>query len=228
MDPKVVEQFICLSLNPDSGRYTVLGNYLTYGITGAMLMDLALNEKIKIKDRYILEGDDRSRPGISSYDRMLEKIIDSNRSRTIKKWVQKSGRRSSWYRKEVQKYLVEKGILRQESKRFIGIPYKLHYPAKPGYRKTLIKRYKEIILYGKEPEEHEIMVLGLIYACKMHKVLSGIGPERRKIRKKLVELIKDNAFAKDISKTIIEMQAAITASIAATAAVSAATSSASG
>jgi len=130
MDPKVVEQFICLSLNPDSGRYTVLGNYLTYGITGAMLMDLALNEKIKIKDRYILEGDDRSRPGISSYDRMLEKIIDSNRSRTIKKWVQKSGRRSSWYRKEVQKYLVEKGILRQESKRFIGIPYKLHYPAK--------------------------------------------------------------------------------------------------
>jgi len=124
----------------------------------------------------------------------------------------------------MQKYFVKKGILKEEKRRFIGIPYRLHYVARPGFRRNIIDRYKEVILYNKQPEEHEIMVLGLMYACKMHKVISKGGPERRKIRKKIVEIIKDNAFATEINKTIMEMQAAITASIAATAAMSAATS----
>lgn len=47
------------------------------------------------------------------------------------------------------------------------------------------------------------------------------GPERRKIRKRLVEIIKDNEFASGINKAIMEIQAAITASIATTAAMSA-------
>ncbi|MFO7756680.1 MAG: GPP34 family phosphoprotein [Bacteroidales bacterium] len=225
MDHKVTEHFISLALNPKSGRYLVLGNFLRYGVIGAILMDLSLANKISLEGHKIKAGNDISTTGIKPYDRIIEIISESGREKNLKKWLQKLNRRSGSYRREIQKYFVREGILREEKKKFIGIPYRLHYPARPGFRKNLISRYKEIILYNKKPEDYEIMLLGLMYACKMHKVLSGGGPERRKIRKKLVEINKENIFASDINKAIMEMQAAITASIAATAAVSAATAS---
>ncbi|MEA1885775.1 MAG: GPP34 family phosphoprotein [Bacteroidota bacterium] len=228
MDHKVTEQFISLSLNPSTGRYLVLGNYLTYGIVGAIMMDLALAGKIALEDHVIIEGKDTSSTGIPAHDRMMRTISGSTKRRNVKKWVRKLGNRSAWYRKELQKYFVKKGILRVQHKRFIGIPYKLHYVATPGLRKNLINRYKEIILYNKKPEDHEIMVLGLMYACKMHKIIAKGGAERRKVRKNLIEIIKDNAFAADINKVIMEIQVAITASVAATVAVSPAASSSGG
>ncbi len=221
MEQKVTEQFISLSLNPDTGRYLVLGNYLTYGLVGAILMDLSLERKISIEDHIIIAAKDSSPTGNTASDRMFKTIAESSRQRNIKIWVRRLGNKSARYRKEMQKYFVRNGILKVENKRFIGISYKLHYIARPGFRINLINRYKEIILYNKIPEEHEMMVLGLIYACKMHKVISKGGPERRNVRKKLVEIIRSNAFATDISKAIMEIQTEITASIAATAAMSA-------
>ncbi|HCC70419.1 MAG TPA: hypothetical protein DEQ09_04620 [Bacteroidales bacterium] len=225
MNHKVTEHFISLSLNPDSGRYVILGNYLTYGIVGAIMMDLSLAGKIKIENNIIIAVKDTGSTGIPAFDRMMKTISEAGKQKTIKKWVRKLGNRSAWYRKEMQKYLVNSGALKVERKKFIGISYTLHYPAKPGARKNLIHRYKEIILYNKQPEDYEIMMLGLMFSCKMHKVIVGGGPERRKIRKKIVEIIRDEPFATDINKAIIEMQAAISAGIAATAALSAATSS---
>ncbi len=224
MSHKVTEDFICLALNPESGRYMVLGNYLTYGVVGAVLMDLSLSGKIVLEGHNIIPGRDVSLTGIPAYDRMMNNIIGSGKVRTLTKWIRKQGNKSAWYRKELQKYFVRQGILKVERKRFLGISYSLHYPARPGLRKNLINRYKEIIMYNRSPEEHEIMVLGLIFACKMHRLLSVGGPERRDMRKKLVEIIRDNKYASDINKAILETQSAITASIAASAAASAATS----
>lgn len=202
----------------------VLGNYLSYGIIGAILMDLSLAGKIKIEDHRVICDKSGSTTGITAYDRMLRQISGSAKPKKLVKWVRRFGNRSAWYRKEMQKHFVKQGILKVERKRFIGIPYVLHYVAKPGYRKNLINRYRDIILYKKVPEEHELMLMGLMFACKMHKLLSNVGPERRKIRKRLLAMVKDNPFARDINMTIIEMQAAITGAIAATAAMSAATS----
>ena len=222
MDHKVTEHFITLSLNPDSGRYLVLGNYLTYGIIGAILMDLSLAGKINIDNQIIKAEKDNKPTGITAYDRMLRTISDSSRERSVKTWVRRLGQKSPWYRKEMQKYLVNKGILRVEKKRFIGIPYRLHYPARPGIRKNLINRYKEVILYNKPGEDHETMMLGLMLACRMHRVIAKGGPQRRKLRKKLVEIIRNNVSETEISNAIIEIREAITSAVSTTAAISSA------
>lgn len=211
----MTEHFIMLALNPESGRYMVLGNYLSYGITGALLMDLSLAGKISLGGHKIIAGNELSLTGIKPYDRIINRLSEAGGEKKLKRYLQKLSRRSALYRKEMQKYFVKKGILREERKRFIGIPYRLHYPARTDQRNMLIGRYRDIILDDKVPQDHELMMMGLMYACKMHKVMSGIGPERRKIRKKLVEINKDNIFASDINKAILEMQAAITAGMAA-------------
>ena len=227
MNTEVSRQFIILSLNPDTGRYMVLGNYLTYGIIGSMFMDMALEERITIYNSKMNAASSTEPAGLITHDRILEKLRATSKTRTVKRWLQSFGSRSAWYRKELQKHFVDNGILKEMRRRFIGIPYKLYFPAVRGERQKLIRRYKDILLFGKKPDETELMVLGLIYACRMHRILADKGPDRRKIRKAVVKQIKDNPVASEINKAIIEMQMAITASIAAASAASAASSASS-
>ena len=214
MDHKVTEHFISLSLNPATGRYLVPGNFLSYGITGAMLMDLALAGKTGIKDHNLILTRDSSPAGIVPYDRMIRKISAAGRKKTVKKWLQVFNRRSSLYRREMQKYLEAQGILRTEKKMFIGIPYKLNYLRKAELKNELITRYRDIILHDKPPADHEIMMMGLLFACKMHKILSGPGPERRQIRKKLVEINNNGPYSSLTDRSVTEMQKALTFSVA--------------
>lgn len=220
MDYRVSEQFICLSLKPETGRYMVLGNYLSFGVLGAIMMDLILSEHLIIRDHVLSLGKNTGMTGNPAHDKILSKILESKKQRSVKRWLKTFGPRAAWYRKKIQRYFVANGILKVERKRFIGIPYLLHYVSAAGRHQKLVNKYKDIILNNEKPEESELMVMGLIYACKMHRALSDNGPERRKIRKALVKIIKENPLASDINKAIIEMQAAITASIAAVSAAS--------
>ncbi len=225
MDKKVTEYFFVLALNAETGYYRVNGNYLTYGVLGAMLMDLALNEKIELdgKDIRIKEG---KITGLPVYDKMLETLQLSKKQRSIRYWLRKFAFRATWYRKEMQKMLVANGTLKEERKRFLGIPYSIFFPANQSATDRLILRMKDIILYNKQPEEHELMFLGLAYACRMHRSMAREAHERKQIRKALVKYIKENPVASGVSKTIMEMQAAITASVSAAVIASSASSAA--
>ena len=224
MNRKVTEYFFTLALNAETGYYRVSGNYLSYGVIGAMLMDLALNNRIEL-DGKSLKIKDSSISGIPAYDKMLEAISTSPKERAIRHWLRKFAFKASWYRKEMQKLLVNNGILKMERRRFIGIPYSLYFPASISDTDRLKYRLKDIVLYNKQAEEHELMFLGLAYACRMHRSMAKESHERRLIRKALVKYIKDNPLASGVSKTIIEMQVAITASVSAAVIASSSSSS---
>jgi Golgi phosphoprotein 3 len=214
MNKKVTEYFFVLALNADTGYYRVSGNYLSYGVLGAMLMDLALNDKIDLDGKFV-RLKDASITGLPVYDKMLDSIRASSKSRTIKYWLRKFVFKASWYRKELQKLLVNNATLKQEQKRFIGIPYSIYFPANIPDTDRLVYRLKDILLYNKVAEEHELMFLGLAYACRMHRSMAKESQERRRIRKALVIYIKENPVASDVRKSIQEIHAAITASISA-------------
>ncbi|HUS87074.1 MAG TPA: GPP34 family phosphoprotein [Bacteroidales bacterium] len=216
MDCKVSENFISLALNPKSGSFMIFGNYLTYGILGSILMDLAIGNKINISDRRILVNQDSGISGIRTHDRMMELLSKSSRPVKISNWLRKLSFTAGWYRREMMKMLVDNGRLKRVGKRFLFIPCNLHYVSDISRYKKLILRFKDIILYGKKPDEAEIMTLGLIFACKLHRVLATESTERQKVRRSLKKLIRDNPVASDVNKTIMEMQAAITESITAT------------
>lgn len=226
MEKKVTEDFFMLALNPKTGYYRVSGNYLTYGLLGAMVMDLALSEFIELDGKNIILKK-RGVSGVNSFDTMMEMISASSREKSLRLWLRKFSVKAHRFRKDLQQHFVNNGILKMERRRFLLIPYSLYRQSDPSRLMRLTLRLKEIILYNKAPEEHELMFLGLIYACRMHRTLADTSEERRKIRKSLVKYMKDNPYAADISKTIMEMQAVITASISAAVIASSAASSSS-
>lgn len=215
MEKKVSEYFLSLALNPNTGYFRVTGNYFTYGIIGALLMDLALNGNIELDGKMLKVKQGTGLTGMEVYDRALETFKASSKERSIRYWLRKLSYRSVWYRKELVKLHTKNRVLREERKRFLGIPYYLRYPADRVKTKKLAIRFKEIVIYNRQPDEAELMFIGLLYACKMHRVIADVSSERKKVRKALVKYIRENPAASGVSKTISEMQAAITASIAA-------------
>lgn len=224
MNQTVSENFIILALNPQSGNYMLMGNYLNYGFLGAVMMDLALGGRVVLDGNRMSADAAKGITGMEVHDRMYNLMLKSGSSRRITSWIRRLGMNSGWYLREMRNSLVNNGVLRREQKRFLLIPYSLHYMNEPDRRIKLIYRLKEIILYKKSPTAEEAMLLGLIHACKLHKALSDEREERRNIRKGLVRFMKDSPVASGISQAIREIQMAISASIAASVA---ATSSAS-
>lgn len=214
MDKKVTEDFFTLAINPKNGYYRVSGNYLTYGILGAILMDLALAGAIELDGKnVIVKG--RHISGIPAFDKVLDLLVSSSRVRSIRAWLRRLSVKAFSYRKEMQKTLVSNGVLKRERKRFLLIPYSLYFPTDPIRVSKLTLRLKEILLYNKEPLEHEVMFLGLVFACRMHRNLANSSHERQIIRKALKKYFTDNPYASGVSQSIMEMQAAITASVSA-------------
>jgi len=224
MNQKVSENFIILALNPKSGNYMVIGNYLNYGLLGAVMMDLALGGRISIEGKKISPDPSKGITGITVHDRMYEQFLKSPSPKKISAWIRRLSFNARWYLREMRNFLVNNGTLRKERKRFLFIPYSLHYVSDINRRMKLVLRLKEIILYSREPDEAESMLLGLIYACKLHRALSDNYEERRNIRKRLVKYMKESPVASGVNQSVMEIQAAISASIAASVAATSAAS----
>lgn len=214
MDSKVTEDFIILSLNPKSGSYMIFGNYLNFGILGAVMMDLALGGRIIFEGKKMSANLQRGITGMVVHDRMYELMSKASSPRRITTWIKRLSFNSRWYLIQTRNNLVDRAVLRKERRRFLFIPYSLHFPADPDRRKRLIIRLKDILLYNKTPEDNEMMLLGLIYSCRLHRALSDDYNERRDIRKRLVKMIKERPVS-GISSSIREMQIAISLAIAA-------------
>ena len=224
MDTKVSENFIILALNPRSGNYMIYGNYLNYGFLGAVLMDLALAGRIRIIDGRMSAVEEKGITGVHVHDRMYERLIKSRKPLKISFWIRRLAFNSGWYVREMRNLMVGNGVLKQERRRFLMIPYKLHYVADMGRRRKLIMRIKEILLYNKPPEDDEAMLLGIIYASKLHRALSDDRDERRKIRKALVSFMKESHMSPGIDTMVREIQLAISSAIAAAVVASSGTS----
>ncbi len=215
MEARVSENFIVLTLNPRSGNFMIFGNYLKYGMIGAILMDLVLAKKITVNGHRISATEGASITGIEPHDKILGLIAKAGRPLRIRSLLGRISIRSGWYVREFRNILIEQGIVRAEHKRFMFISYKLHYLTDPGRRTRLIYRLRDILLYNKIPDEAEIMTLGLSFACKLHRGFSDDHTERRSLRQSLKNFARQDVIASDINRTIMEVQAAITASITA-------------
>jgi len=82
-------------------------------------------------------------------------------------------------------------------------------------RNRLIRQLRECILFHKELNNENTVLLGLVEACRMHKILSSDREELKTIRKELKAIIKESPIAETVGETIKQVQIAIISSVAA-------------
>ncbi len=215
MEIRLTEKFLLIAQNPEKGRFLINSIQLNYGIIGAILMEMTFDNRISIeKDKLLLKSFKNSKdPVISEITSTIKK---SDKPRKLKYWVSRLEKRARKYKWIFLEKMQKERLVRIEQKKFLGfISYRQCYLINKKIRDDISKQLKEAILYKKDLNNENIVLLGLVEACGMHKTIASDRQELKVIKKKLKVILKEEPIAQAVGKTIAEMQAAITGVLAA-------------
>ena len=207
------EKFVMIAHHPERGRFMVSQMYIQYGIAGAILLDMTLENNFDIKDgKLLLKTGRQADKTVSGL--VASMISGSGKSRKPGYWVRRIAGRYNRYLRQILKEMEQKRLVRLEDRKFLGlIPYQKSFLIESYTRSNLIRQLKSSILVYKGASEENMALAGLVEACRMQRILSSDRGELRTIKTQLKKIVKESPVSDAVGKTIREVQTAIMASI---------------
>lgn len=194
---------------------------LTYGLAAAGVVELLFAGRLRIEEKQRLAVVDGSPTGDELLDEMLARIQESGKPRSMKDWIRGFGSgKVRKLRDRAAARLVERGLVREESGRHLGIFPWRHYPTMDGGQKLKsVERVRAVVLGEADPDARTMVLIGLLSACKL--LERQFSKDEWKLVKPRVKELSKGEFAGKAVKEVVD------ANIAAMAAISAAATAAS-
>jgi hypothetical protein len=194
----LAEDLLLLALDDENGTVSwQRANALPAGLGGALLMDLALQERITSVDNKILVADP-SLTGDALLDAALATIRDARRPRNAKHWVEKLGGPKG-LRDELARRLVARGILREQEHTFLWVFHGQRFPTSdPGPESSLRGRLRDVVLTGAAPDTRTVLLLSLVNACDLAKGIFARA-DRKQVKRRIKELVEGEQLGKAVS-----------------------------
>jgi len=213
------QKLYLLGIHPQKGgiigaSYTAMN----YVLVGSLLLELYQNKNITFDNKRVVVVDLKSNNDL--YKFLLTKIGKSKRTLKISTWIQKFQYSLKYIRREVQKGLADKRIIRMQDKQFLFFKWKKPVLLNKQIAFKLISEIEKQVFGGTVSEE-EIILLSFL---KPAGLLSRIFPERikrKKANRKLKQIMVENQVSTAVADAISAAQA-----VAASVAITAATTSA--
>ena len=165
MPLRFAEEIILLLLNDDDGRFARVPSWsMDYALAGAVLMDLALENRIDTDlERLVLV--DSSPLDDTLLDPTLADIA-AGEERNARYWVEHTANRAAEIREEALNRLVDGGILERKDDRFLWVFQSRRYPMVDGKEEREVRLRLMSILFSDEiPDPRDIVLLSLTDAC---------------------------------------------------------------
>ncbi|MBO3116970.1 GPP34 family phosphoprotein [Winogradskyella sp. DF17] len=227
IDLNLADKMLLLALDDEKGTFVSGPFALTYGLAGAILLELSLKESIKIVNKKVVVNSSERLDDVL-LERYLELLRTSKKERSLKYWIEKLGNKERAIKKEILDKLILKGILVKREQKFLWVFNNDKFPtvnAKPEH--VLRKRLYELIESNTKPTLEELMLISLIDTCDLNKTVYGKDRAKR-CKDNIKRVIADAKNSLVISTTIKEVHDVIltmlvvvmTSSIAATTAAS--------
>lgn len=198
MELNLTQKFLLLALHPEKPRYIISETALNAGLIGAILLDLTAEEKIELVQKRIKVS--RSLSSLSpTHKWVLEKIAHARKERKTKTWIGLLSQKSRQFRHLILEDLSKKRLVTIEHKRFLFIPYIKAALRRKDVQKEIITDLKQILSASKPINVEYSSLLGLIDACKMHKILASDKAEIKKIKQQLKAFMADNTIMGDVN-----------------------------
>ena len=210
----ITEDLVLLLLHPEQGRALVDGTSLDRVIGGALLLDLAERERLTADGtgaKARLSVSDPAPTGDALLDEALSRIA-GNPVRA-QKAVERLARRT---RVPVLERLVERGLVRRESSRVLGlIPVTTWPPADRGPADELRARVAAVLRDGQRPDPRTALLVSLLHAVKAeHKVVDG---PRRQLRARAAEVAEGDWAGDAVRKAVQAVQTSVVTAVTASA-----------
>lgn len=170
--PTLPEELLLLALDPVHGRPYCRGRFLAYGIAGAVLAELELQGRTaQERGRVVVVNPlDPPDPLLAVF---LRSLPPPGKSRfgsgvSARGWVRQAGRRAEGLYLEA---LVERGVLRRETRRFLGLfPYHRH-PAGSDSPAEQVRQGFEASRAAGYPDRRSRLLAGLAAAVELPSVV---------------------------------------------------------
>lgn len=205
------ERLFLLTIDDEKGKVVPFASdRLNYGLVGAVLAELMLDNKIAMQEKNLVVVDDTPTDD-PLLDEVLSRLTKSKRLRRPEHWINSLASRK--LKQAVVERLVSHKVILEQEKRFLWvIPYQV-YPQLDASAKYWVKqRLRDIVLAGEKPEPDQVVLLSLLKACDFLDLV--FTREERKAASKIVKsLIKGDVFGEAVAKVIADIDAAVAAAV---------------
>lgn len=170
--PTLPEELLLLALDPVRGKPYSRNSFLEYGVAGAVLAERELQGRVtEERGRVVVVNPlDPPDPLLAVF---LRSLPPPGKSRfgagaSAQRWVRRSGRRAEGLYLDA---MVERGVLRRETRRFLGLlPYHRH-PAGPASPAEQVRQSFEASRAAGHPDRRGRLLAALAAAVELPSVV---------------------------------------------------------
>ncbi|WP_339697665.1 GPP34 family phosphoprotein [uncultured Roseivirga sp.] len=208
MQLNLIEEFLLIALDDEKGQFVIDSTHLYFGFAGAILLEMALREKIDVSgDKLKLIHDEYE------VEMVINKVIDqikSSKPLKLKKWIEVLSKQAKELKEDTLLGLQNKGILRKEEHKILWIIPNNKYPTNDITPENKVRQHlSDVMLRGAKSETRDIMLLSLIDVSDLTKEAFRNKEEYKVVKKKIKEVTQDIKISQSVNKSIREIQAAI-------------------
>ena len=213
----LAEELLLLALDDETGKLAGSGSRLDCALAGAVLCDLVLCERVAIVgDRVALRADGLT--GEPANDRVLVAIARREKPRAPEDWVRRLARD---VRKDVIERLQERGLVRAERRRILGVLPAARYPeSDPGAEDAARARIRSVLVDGADAEPRTAALIAIALAAGIGRTLVADRPWKE-IEPRARAIAAGDWAGAAVGRAIASVKAAVAAAtVAATSAAS--------
>jgi hypothetical protein len=212
----LAEELLLLALDDDTGKVVV--TELDKGLAGAVLIELALRERIRVaeKGETVRAGRLVLKPGAAPGHPVLDDALRLLSAREGRKPKDVLGPLAKGLRARLTGSLVDAGVLRREMRKVLGFFPTERLPARDATHETTVRERIAAALAGAEPDERTAALVALLSALNAVTTVLDVR-DRRAARRRAKEIAEGQWAATAVRKAVQEVYAATAAAASAAA-----------
>ena len=208
----IAEEALLLMLHDSDGTFIKVPDWtMRYALSGAVLMDLALKDRIDT-DLESLSIVDSTPTGDSLLDGLLSYIAQEPESQSTRFWIERTAVHADAIRDVALERLVSRGILQREEHKFLWVFKSRRYPISDGTAEMEVKlRIAEVLFTDTIPDPRDIVLICLTHATG---ILSSIfsRSQLRQVESRIDQVRRLDLIGQAIAKAIWDIEASIAVS----------------
>ncbi len=200
------EELFILTIDEEDGSLLpACAERLGYGLSGALLAELALQGKLSVGESHRVAAMDAEPTGDALLDETLELIRAAEQPRKVGYWVRHLNSDAKRNRQRLIERLVSAGVLQQDDNQLLWSNLNQdHVSAKFALK----QRLRQAMLTNAEPTLRDLALLSLARGCKMLNLIFT-KDERKLVRRRIYELLVEKALKEPLAQSIQEIELAV-------------------
>lgn len=204
----LAEQLTLVAVDDTSGA--VRGDNLDLGLSGALLVQLALAGRVDVVDSRVVVTDPT--PTADPLPDEALARIGTDKPRKPVYWV---SHLQKGVRQRVLDRLVDAGVLERHDSKVLGLFPRHRYPERDAGPETDVRaRLDDAVLHGQNPDESTSALIGLLHAAGLRS-MAFPGADRKPTEARMKEIAEGSWASKAVRDAVAQVQAATMAAITA-------------